>query len=97
MTPTPEEARRVHVLTGWNASASPLCRAQMHWPSPPPQVRPLRVVLHREGPAVLVHGNRNRRSSRRLPDALMTHFVTLARGWNASLNDLHLTEKPTTV
>ena len=36
MTPTPEEARRVHVLTGWNASASPLCRAQMHWPSPPP-------------------------------------------------------------
>src|SRR5689334_3194467 len=43
------------------------------------QVRRLKGALAREGAAGLVHGNRGRRSPRRLPDELRGRIVELAR------------------
>jgi hypothetical protein len=53
--------------------------------------------MRQTGPAALIHGNRGRRSDRRLPEALTTQILTLARGRYAGLNDVHLAEKLTTV
>jgi hypothetical protein len=63
----------------------------------PRQVRRLRRRLRQDGPEGLAHRSRDRRSARRLPDALRDQIVTLARGCYAGLNDHHLTEKLTVV
>jgi hypothetical protein len=60
-------------------------------------VRRLRRRLQQDGPEGLAHRSRDRRSARRLPDALRVQIVTLARGRYAGLNDHHLTEKLTGV
>jgi hypothetical protein len=46
----------------------------------------------REGPAALVHGNRGRTSSRRLPDSLGRRLLKLATTRYDGANDSHLTE-----
>lgn len=53
------------------------------------QTRRLRRAYRLRGPAALVHGNRGRRSPRRLPDALRTHVVTLAKTTYAGTNYQH--------
>jgi transposase len=58
----------------------------------PRHLRRLRRRLERHGPAALAHGNRGRASPRRLPAALRTHIIALARGPYASINDHQLTE-----
>lgn len=58
----------------------------------PRHLRRLRWRLQRQGPAALAHGNRGRRSPRRLPDAIRTRILTLARGPYADVNDHQLTE-----
>jgi len=94
---TPEEGRRLHVLTLLAGKQISVGQAAEALGLSPRQVRRLRVALRREGPAALSHGNRGRRSARRLPDALRRQIVALARGRYAGLNDHHLTEKLTTV
>ena len=54
------------------------------------QTRRVRAAYRRRGPVALVHGNRGRRSSRRLPDRLRTRVVTLARTTYAGVNYRHL-------
>jgi hypothetical protein len=44
------------------------------------------------GPAGLVHGNRGRRSERRIGDAIQPRVVALAKGRYAGANDTHLSE-----
>src|SRR5215208_8087331 len=46
----------------------------------------------REGAAGLVHGNRGRPSSHRLPEAVRSEVLTLAQGACRDYNDQHLTE-----
>lgn len=58
----------------------------------PRHLRRLRWRLQRQGPAALAHRNRGRRSPRRLPDAIRTRILTLARGPYADVNDHQLTE-----
>ena len=97
MTLTPEEGRRVHVLTLLEGKRISVGQAAEALGLTPRQVRRLRVRLREAGPAALIHGNRGRRSDCRLPEALTTQILTLARGRYAGLNDVHLTEKLTTV
>jgi len=94
---TPDEGRKLHVLTLLEGKRISVGQAAEALGVTPRQVRRLRVALRREGPAGLVHGNRGRRSARRLPDALRRQIVALARGRYAGLNDHHLTEKLITV
>lgn len=54
------------------------------------QVRRLRVAYRVRGPAALVHGNRGRRSPRRLDDALRDAVATLTQTTYAKVNHLHL-------
>jgi hypothetical protein len=94
---TPDEGRKLHVLTLLEGKRISVGQAAEALGVTPRQVRRLRVALRREGPAGLIHGNRGRRSARRLPDALRRQIVALARGRYAGLNDHHLTEKLITV
>jgi transposase len=97
MTLTPEEGRRLHVLTLLEGKRISLGQAAEALGLTPRQVRRLRVRLRREGPAALIHGNRGRRSVHRLPEDCRAQILALARGRYAGLNDVHLTEKLTTV
>lgn len=56
------------------------------------QVWRLRRGFERDGPAALVHGNRGRRSSRRLPEPQRALIVELARTRYDGANDSHLVE-----
>lgn len=97
MTLTQEEGRRLHVLTLLEGKRITVAQAAEALGLTARQVRRLRAGLRRAGPATLIHGNRGHRSSRRLPEALRTQILALARGRYAGLNDHHLTEKLTTV
>jgi hypothetical protein len=97
MTLSPEEARRVHVLTLLEGRRITPAQAAEALGLTPRQVRRLRAGLRHEGPVALVHGNRGRPAPNRLPESFRTQIVTLARGPYAGLNDHHLTEKLTTV
>ncbi len=55
-------------------------------------IRRLRVRMEREGPSGLVHGNRGRASSRRLPDATKAKVLELAAETYHDVNDTHLSE-----
>lgn len=97
MTLTPEEGRRLHVLTLLEGKRISLGQAAEALGLTPRQVRRLRVGLRRDGPAALIHGNRGQHAPHRLPPDLQTQIVALARGRYAGLNDVHLTEKLTSV
>lgn len=57
------------------------------------QFRRLKVAYQRLGNQGLIHGNRGRRSARRLSDADRARIVELINGRFTGLNDCHLTEK----
>jgi len=97
MNLTPEEGQRLHVLTLLEGKRISVGQAAKALGVSPRQVRRLRVRLRREGPAALSHGNRGRPSGHRLPEPLRAQILSLARGRYAGLNDVHLTEKLTTV
>ena len=97
MTLTPEEGRRLHVLTLLEGTRITVTQAAEALGLTLRQLRRLRGALRREGPAALIHGNRGRPASNRLPESLRAQIVTLARGRYAGLNDHHLSEKLTTV
>jgi len=77
---TPEEGRRRHVLTLLEGQRISVGQAAKALGLSPRQVRRLRVRLRRDGPAALSHGNRGRRSGRRLPELLRAQILTLAQG-----------------
>src|SRR3989442_11035829 len=60
----------------------------------PRQVRRLRAAYRARGPAALVHGNRGRRSARRLADAVCERVVRFATTTYAGANHLHFQELP---
>ncbi|MFI5341817.1 MAG: helix-turn-helix domain-containing protein [Candidatus Methylomirabilales bacterium] len=97
MTLNPEESHRLHVLSLLERGRTMTAQAAEALGITPRQVRRLRRRLQQYGPEGLAHGSRGRRSPRRLPDALRSQIVALARGRYAGLNDHHLTEKLTTV
>lgn len=94
---TPEESRRLHVLSLLERGRITSSQAVEALGLTPRQVRRLRGTLQQQGPAGLAHGSRGRPASNRLPASLRTQIVAFARGRYAGLNDHHLTEKLTTV
>ena len=56
------------------------------------QARRLRRAYRRHGPKALIHGNRGRRSPRRVADAIRARIVRLAQTTYAGLNHKHLSE-----
>lgn len=56
------------------------------------QVRRLRRAYRRRGAAALAHGNRGRRSPRRLADTVRRRIITLARTRYSAINHSHFTE-----
>jgi transposase len=93
---TPEEGRRLHVLSLLERGQITTAQAAEGLELSSRQGRRLRRALQRSGPEGLAHGNRGGRSSRQLPDTLRAQIVALAQGRYAGLNDHHLTEKLTT-
>jgi transposase len=61
------------------------------------QVRRLVGAYRAEGPAALVHGNRDRKPAHALSASTRERVLALARGRYAGFNDVHLTEKLTEV
>jgi len=57
------------------------------------QIKRLKKRMREDGEAALAHANRGRPSHRRLPDAVRTKIVQLARSTYAGFNDHHLCEK----
>jgi transposase len=57
------------------------------------QIKRLKKRMREDGEAALAHANRGRLSHRRLPGAVRTKIVQLARGTYAGFNDHHLHEK----
>jgi len=80
MSLTPEEGRRLHVLTLLESRRITTAQAAEALGITPRQVRRLRVTLRNEGPSGLVHGNRERQSPHALAPTLRAQVVTLARG-----------------
>ena len=66
MTLTPEEGRRLHVLTLLEGRRISLSQAAEALGVSPRQVRRLRVGMRRDGPEALIHGNRGRPAPHRL-------------------------------
>jgi len=97
MTLTPEEGRRLHILSLLERGQITSAQAGEGLGLTLRQVRRLRRALQRHGPAGLAHGNRGKPSAQRLPASLRAQILTLAQGRYAGLNDHHLTEKLTTV
>lgn len=94
---TPEEARRIHILTLLEGKRVTPSQAAEALGLTSRQVRRLRVGLRTEGPGALIHGNRGRPAPNQAPETLRTQIISLARGRYAGLNDHHLTEKLTAV
>ncbi len=55
-------------------------------------IRRLRAKVERDGPAGLVHGNRGRVSSRRIPDETLAKVLELTKETYHDVNDTHLSE-----
>jgi transposase len=55
-------------------------------------IRRLRTRMAQEGPSGLVHGNRGRASSRRIPDETRARVLELAKAAYHDVNDTHLSE-----
>ena len=97
MALTPEEGRRLHVLTLLERGQITTAQAAEALELTPRQIRRLRGTLRQAGPAGLAHKSRERPAHNRLAAPLRAQVVALARNRYAGLNDVHLTEKLTAI
>jgi transposase len=92
ITMTTREQRRAWVLTRVLKLELTMTEAAEMVGLSERQLWRLRVAFERDGPAGLVHGNRGRRSGRRLPASLRGRIIELRRTTYADINDTHLAE-----
>jgi transposase len=92
ITMTSREQQRAQVLTRLLVGDVSAAEAALLLGLSERQVFRLRAGYQRDGPAALVHGNRGRRSSRRLDPALAARVLGLARTTYDGANDCHLAE-----
>src|SRR3989442_13291661 len=92
ITLTQRAQQRLQVLHALDRGDLLMARAADLLGLSPRQVRRLRRVYRTRGPAALVHGNRGRRSARRLADALRERVITLAKTIYTGGNHLDLKE-----
>jgi transposase len=86
------EQRRAWVLTRLLGDELTLAEATELLGISARSVRRLRVRLGQDGPAGLVHGNRGRASSRRLPEVTRERILGLAKEEYTGVNDSHLAD-----
>lgn len=94
---TPEEGRRLHVLSLLERGQVTTAQVAEALELTPRQIRRLRATLRQAGPAGLAHRSRERPAHNRLAAPVRAQVLALARGRYAGLNDVHLTEKLTAV
>jgi hypothetical protein len=94
---TPRESQRLHVLALLEGGKISTAQAAAALGLTPRQVRRLRAKLAAGSAAALSHGNRGRRALHAVASTLRAQVLAFARGKYAGLNDVHLTEKLTTV
>src|SRR5436190_9953741 len=92
ITMTAREQRRAWVLTRVLKHELTMTEAADMIGLSERQLWRLRVAFEADGPAGLVHGNRGRRSERRLDDALRARVIELRRTTYDEVNDTHLAE-----
>ena len=92
ITMSPTEQRRVRILTrilkgelGMAAGAIELALSER-------QLWRLRGAFERDGPGGLVHGNRGRRSTRRIDTGTRDRIIDLRQGTYGEINDSHFAE-----
>ncbi len=90
---SPRESQRLHVLTLLESGKTTTPHAVEALGISVRQLWRLRAKLRAGGPSALAHGNRRRRATHAVSDALRAQVIALARGKYAGLNDVHLTEK----
>ena len=88
-----KELQRVSVISACSKGEMACARAAGLLCLSVRQVKRLKKRMREDGEAALAHANRGRPSQRRLPDAVRTKIVQLARGTYAGFNDHHLCEK----
>jgi transposase len=86
------EQKRLLVLNALNRRDLTMAKAGQLLGLSVRQVRRVRRAYQLRGAAALAHGNRGRRSPRRLGDALRRRIVRLARTTYAAVNHQHFTE-----
>jgi transposase len=92
ITMTASEQRRAWVMTRVLKGEGTMAAAAEALGLSERQLWRLRMAFERAGPAGLVHGNRGRRSGRRLDESLRQRIVELARERYAGTNDCHLAD-----
>src|SRR5512146_983110 len=92
ITMTAKDQQRAHVITRLVAGELDVGEAAALLGVSVRQTWRLKAAFLRAGPAALVHGNRGRRSSRRIPAPVRARVVELARTCYDGANDCHLTE-----
>lgn len=88
----PKEQQRALVLAGMLDGRYTAEEAARVLELSPRQVRRLKRAYVRDGPQVLIHGNRGRAPAHALAPALGDQVLVLAQGAYAGCNDQHLTE-----
>lgn len=86
------EQQRAHILVHVIEGRLPVADAARLVGPSTRHVKRLLAKVRRDGPAALAHGNRGRPSPRRLPDAVRSRVLLLARSRYAGANDHHLTD-----
>lgn len=89
---TSRDQQRAYVLTRLIAGELDVGEAASLLELSARQVLRLKAAFLGAGPAALVHGNRGRRSPRRIPEPIRALVVELARSTYDGANDCHLTE-----
>lgn len=92
ITLTQEEHHRAHLLSRVQGGVLRAADAARLLDVSVRQLRRWLARLRHGGPAALAHGNRGRRSPRRLPEGLRRQILRLARTTYAGFNDHHLAE-----
>ena len=87
-----KEQRRAWVLSRVEAEEMSVTEAARLLGLTERSVRRLRARVKRDGPGGLVHGNRGRPSSRRVPAATRTRILELVETTYGEINDTHLAE-----
>jgi transposase len=89
---TPRAQQRLTVLTALDRGAVSTPEAAALLGLSTRQLRRLRRAYQRHGPKALIHGNRGRRSVRRVDDATRARIAQLARTTYTGVNHQHLSE-----
>ncbi len=92
ITMSPTEQRRVRILTRILKGELSMAAGAIELALSERQLWRLRAAFERDGPGGLVHGNRGRRSTRRIDPGTRDRIIDLRQGTYGEINDSHFAE-----